>query len=162
MVDFILWYISKNDLIPNCNGMNNLEIITSQEVDSIFSKYPEDVREKMMSLRKLVIETAKETEGLTKLEETLKWGEPSFVTKKGSTIRMDWKPKSPDQYAMYFQCTSRLVETFKLLFGDKFNYEGKRALIFNLEEEPPKEELKYCIRAALMYHRVKHLPTLGI
>ncbi|MEM9545328.1 MAG: DUF1801 domain-containing protein [Bacteroidota bacterium] len=142
--------------------MNDLEIKTSSAVDSIFENYPKNVREKMSVLRNLVIETAKETEGITQLEEALKWGEPSFLTKKGSTIRMDWKSKTPDQYAMYFQCTSRLVETFKMLFGDAFNYEGKRALVFPIDKEPPREELKHCIRAALLYHSVKHLPTLGI
>ncbi len=49
-----------------------------------------------MFLRHLVLETASETEGVNKLEETLKWGEPSYLTKNGSTIRMDWKKSKPD------------------------------------------------------------------
>ena len=116
----------------------------------------------MQFLRELVIETAEETEGVTKLEETLKWGEPSFVTKKGSTLRMDWKEKSPDQYAMYFQCTSRLVDTFRLVFDHKFQYEGKRAIVFQLNQKIPETELKECIKATLIYHNVKELITLGI
>lgn len=142
--------------------MNNLQIQTNPEVELVFNNYPDLVRNKMLALRKLVIETAKEIEGITKLEETLKWGEPSYLTKTGSTIRMDWKSKKPDQYAMYFKCTTRLVETFKLIFKDKFTYEGNRAIVFRIEEKIPKEELKYCIEAALTYHKVKHLPTLGI
>jgi len=43
---------------------------------------------------------------------------------------MDWKEKKPQQYALYFKCTSRLVPTFKLLFGDRFNYEGDRAKMY--------------------------------
>lgn len=116
----------------------------------------------MLVLRALIIETAKVTEGLNTLEETLKWGEPSYVTKQGSTLRMDWKPKSPDQYAMYFQCTSRLVPTFRSIFKNMFEFEGKRAIIFKLDDDLPKEALKHCIKAALTYHKVKHLPTLGI
>jgi hypothetical protein len=54
------------------------------------------------------------------------------------------------------------VETFKRIFKNSLDFEGKRAIIFQLNEEIPKEELKYCIKAALMYHKVKHLPTLGI
>lgn len=75
---------------------------------------------------------------------------------------MDWKSKSPNQYALYFQCTSRLVETFQMVFKNTFRFEGKRAIVFSLQEEIPTEELKYCIKAALQYHKVKHLPTLGI
>ena len=88
--------------------MNDLQIQTNPEVDLVFNHYPDSVRNKMLALRKLVIETAKEIDGITELEETLKWGEPSYLTKNGSTLRMDWKSKKPDQYAMYFKCTSRL------------------------------------------------------
>ncbi len=142
--------------------MGNLKLITSPKVDAVFTNYPEYVRNKMQSLRELVIETAEETEGVHKLEETLKWGEPSFVTKDGSTLRMDWKEQTPDQYAMYFHCTSRLVDTFRLVFNHKFQYEGKRAIVFQLNQKIPKAELKECIKAALTYHKVKELITLGI
>ena len=142
--------------------MGNLKLITSPKVDAVFANYPRFVRDKMQSLRELVIETAEETEGVYKLEETLKWGEPSFVTKDGSTLRMDWKEKTPEQYAMYFHCTSRLVDTFRLVFNHKFQYEGKRAIVFQLNQKIPKAELKECIKAALTYHKVKELITLGI
>ncbi len=135
---------------------------TDPKVDQVFAGYPETVRDKMQFLRELVIETAKEIQSIDELEETLKWGEPSFVTKNGSTLRMDWKEKAPNQYAMYFQCTSRLVDTFRLVFDQKFQYEGKRAIVFQLNQKIPVEELKECIRASLTYHNVKHLMTLGI
>lgn len=142
--------------------MNKLAIKTNPQVEEVFANYPDFVRDKMQQLRDLVRTTAKETEGIDHLEETLKWGEPSFVTKHGSTLRMDWKEKTSDQYALYFQCTTRLVETFRLIFNHKFQYEGKRAIVFELNQEIPVEELKYCIRATLTYHKVKHLMTLGI
>ena len=142
--------------------MKNLEIKTNPKVELVFDNYPDLVRNKMLTLRKLIIETAKEIDEITMLEETLKWSEPSYLTKIGSTIRMDWKPKYPNQYAMYFKCTSRLVETFKLVFNNTFEFEGKRAILFQLEDEIPTEALKYCIRVALTYHKVKQLPTLGI
>ncbi|WP_422104102.1 hypothetical protein [Winogradskyella sp.] len=93
--------------------MEELQITTDPKVEVVFSNYPDTVRHKMLALRNLVIETAKETDGVKTLEETLKWGEPSFITKIGSTIRMDWKQKSPEQYAMYFQCTSRLMKRLR-------------------------------------------------
>lgn len=141
---------------------NKLEIITSPAFEEKFAEYPGKIRSKMEYLRKLVRETAEVTEGITKLEETLKWGEPSFVTKHGSTLRMDWKNKSPEQYAMYFQCSSRLVETFRTVFGKIFNYEGSRAIIFRLDQKIPTKELQVCIKTTLTCHKVKHLPTLGI
>ena len=109
-----------------------------------------------------MIETADEIEGVTDLEETLKWGGPSFVTPTGSTLRMDWKEKTPHQYAMYFQCKSRLVDTFRLVFGNTFRYEGNRAILFQINQKIPEMELKECIKACLTYHKVKNLITLGL
>ncbi|PCI33008.1 MAG: hypothetical protein COB60_08690 [Flavobacteriaceae bacterium] len=142
--------------------MKKFEIKTDPRVEIVFANYPDFVRDKMQFLRELVIETAEEIEGISKLEETLKWGEPSFLTKNGSTLRMDWKEKTPDQYAMYFKCTSRLVDTFRLVFDNKFQFEGSRSIAFQLNQKIPIEELKECIKATLTYHKVKHLMTLGI
>lgn len=62
---------------------------------------------------------------------------------------------------MYFKCTSKLVETFKVVFKDKFNFEKSRAILFNLDEKIPETELKECITMALTYHKIKQLPLLG-
>ena len=142
--------------------MTNLTINTNPDFDAKLANYPDTVRDKMQFLRDLVIETAEEISEISEIEETLKWGEPSFLTKSGSTLRMDWKQKAPDQYAMYFKCTSRLVETFKIVFGDKFNYEKNRAIVFQLDQKVPSKDLKKCIKATLMYHKVKGDINLGI
>lgn len=142
--------------------IKNLEVKTNPEIELVFDNYPEFVQNKILALRELIVQSANEMDGISYLEETLKWGEPSYLTKHGSTIRIDWKAKSPNQYAIYFKCTSRLVETFKTVFQDIFVFEGKRAIIFQLEEEIPRAALKSCIKAALRYHKIKHLPTLGI
>jgi hypothetical protein len=132
------------------------------EVAEAFNNYPEHMRQKLMVLRQLILDTASETEGVSTLEETLKWGEPSYLTKSGSTIRMDWKKSKPDQYAMYFHCKTKLVDTFKELYIDKFRFEGNRAIVFNEEDEIATNELKHCISLSLTYHRRKHLPMLGV
>ena len=142
--------------------MKDFQIISNPQVEQIFNNYPNSVRSKMLKLRELIIKTAQETERISRLEETLKWGEPGYLTKYGSTLRMDLKAKTPNKYAMYFQCTSRLVTTFRVMFKNTFNFEGERAIIFSLEEEIVEPELKLCIKAALSYHKVKHLPSLGI
>jgi hypothetical protein len=142
--------------------MEKLVRKTNPNVTEVFDRYTDPVRGKMLFLRELIIETAEETEGIDELEETLKWGEPSYRTRKGSTIRMDWKAKAPDQYALYFQCTSRLVDTFRMVFDRTFHYEGNRAIIFAINQQIPVPELKECIKAALRYHKVKDQLTLGI
>jgi len=142
--------------------MNRLQLTTHPDVAVVFDNYPEGVREKMQYLRQLVIETAEEIEDIDHLEETLKWGEPSYRTKIGSTLRMDWKEKLPLQYALYFQCTSQLVASFKMAYANMFSYEGNRAIVFAIDEPIPKIELKRCIAACLRYHKVKKIPFLGL
>lgn len=127
-----------------------------------FDQYPEDMRHRMLELRQLVIDTAEGISDIAHLEETLKWGEPSYLNKHGSTIRMDWKSKAPDQFALYFKCTSKLVPTFKEVYPDDFSYEGNRAIVFRKKQRLPKRKLKACITAALLYHKVKNESRLGI
>lgn len=141
--------------------MRKLKINQNPKVKDKFKTYPKAIKPKLTYLRDLIIETAKENENIEEIEETLKWGEPSYLVKKGSTIRIDWKAKAPDQYAMYFKCTSKLVLTFKEVFGDTFKYEKNRAILFDLNDKVPKKELKECIELALKYHYVKNKPLLG-
>lgn len=135
--------------------------IENPDVADVFDAYPARAREKLLNLRRLVLETAAETDGVDDVEETLSWGEPAYKTESGSTVRIDWKADRPDRYAMYFTCTTSLVETFEEVHGDLFQYEGNRALVFDFSEDLPEDELKHCISLALTYHRVKDLPLLG-
>ena len=127
-----------------------------------FNEYPEAIKEKLWTLRRIILEAASRIEAIEAVEETLKWGEPSYIVKGGSTIRMDWKAKKPDQYAMYFSCQTTLVETFKAIYGNTFQYEKNRAIVFPLDAVIAEEELSHCVSLALTYHKVKHLPLLGV
>lgn len=138
-----------------------MNIKQNQKVKTKFKAYPKSIKPKMDYLRDLIIETAGEIEHIEEIEETLKWGEPSYLVKKGSTVRIDWKAKAPEQYAVYFKCTSKLVPTFKKIYGDTFKYEKNRAIVFSVKEKPPKKALKSCINLALNYHSVKDKPLLG-
>ena len=90
----------------------------AEEIDSVFRAYPADIREKLYDLRHLVLETAAAIETVGPVTETLKWGEPAYLTevsKSGSTIRIGWKEASPTQYAMYLNCNTSLVDTYRTL-----------------------------------------------
>jgi hypothetical protein len=107
---------------------------------------------KMMHLRQLILDTAAATEGVGELEETLRWGEPSYLTtksKSGSIIRIN--SKAPDHYAVYFHCQTDLIERFKKLYPE-FQYDGNRSITFDGQEDVPEGELYHCISLALTYH----------
>jgi hypothetical protein len=125
-----------------------------------FETYPENISILLNNLRDLIFSVA-EQNGISDITETLKWGEPSYTSKIGSTIRFDWKVKYPDQYCMYFNCKTSLIETFKEVYGDTFSYEGNRAVIFNTGQILPLIELSHCISMSLRYKKIKHLDLLG-
>ncbi len=123
-------------------------------VQAAFDAFPGKPRRKLLQLRRLILATAAKSATAGSLTETLKWGEPSYLTeqtKSGSTIRIGWKAASPDTYAMYLNCQTTLVDTYRTLFPE-LAYEGNRAVVFNVDEPLPTDAAKACIELALHYH----------
>ena len=139
-----------------------MEFIISEKVTQQIEGYPPEASQRLFQLRELIKKTANRAEGVQKLQETTKWGEPSYVTPTGSTVRMDWKERTPDKYYLYFICTTELVSTFRLIFGDELTFEGNRAIVMELKEPLPEAPLEQCLHLALTYHKIKHLPMLGV
>jgi hypothetical protein len=142
--------------------VNDTNIPIPEAVAAVMNTYPENIKSKLLFLRELIYDTAAGLEGVGEIEETLKWGEPSYLTpqsKSGSTIRIAWKESQKDQYSIYFKCTANLVPAFREKFSDKFSYGGNRSIDFKLEDDIPVEELKQCIALALTYHLNKKLET---
>lgn len=129
----------------------------SADVQRVFENYDEVMREKLLFLRQLILETAVETEGVGELEETLKWGQPSYLTPSGSgsTIRIDQVKGQTGQYAMYLNCRTSLIESYRQIYPETFRFEGTRAIIFDVSDDLPVEVVKDCIALALTYHRHK-------
>ena len=126
-------------------------------VDAVFSAYPGSVRSKLKALRRLIFDTARTTSGVGALEETLKWGQPSYLTtesKSGSTIRIDQVKAEAGRYAVYFHCQTDLVETFRELYPE-LRYSGNRAILLDAGEKLPEQALRHCVALALTYHARK-------
>ena len=122
--------------------------------------YPADAKNSLLAIRSLIYLVAKQDK-LGPIEECLKWGEPSYIIKTGSTIRIDWKEKTADYCGIYFNCQSKLIETFKQLYPNEFEYQGNRAILLPINKQINEVPLKDCISKALNYHKIKHLPLLG-
>jgi hypothetical protein len=128
------------------------------KVAAIFDAYPPATRTKLLALRKLILDTARETEGVGAIEETLKWGQPSYLTpetKSGTTVRIGAAKDGSGRSAIYVHCQTNLVETFRALYPDKLKFEGNRAIVFDAKDDIPAAEVRHCIAMALTYHRNK-------
>ena len=133
-------------------------------VDAVFGTYPKPLKAKLLALRRLIFDTARTTKGVGRLEETLKWGQPSYLTpetKSGSTIRIDQVKPTTNRYAVYFHCQTDLVETFRELYPTEFSYGGNRSILLNAEDEIPEQALRHCVALALTYHLNKRKPARG-
>ena len=127
-------------------------------VDAVFNAYPKALRTKLLVLRRLIFETARTTKGVGALQETLKWGQPSYLTpetKSGSTIRIDRVKSAAGQYAVYFHCQTGLVETFRALYPTELSFGGNRSILLNAKEALPRAALRHCVELALTYHLSK-------
>lgn len=131
-------------------------------VEAVFSASPAPVKKRLLALRRMIFEVAASTQGVGALQETLKWGAPAYLTsasKSGSTIRIAPRPGRPTQYALYVNCQTTLVDTWRTLFPNEFSYEGNRAIVLDVKDALPSDALQFCIAMALTYHRNKRRPA---
>ena len=131
-----------------------------KNVKTRFDQYPDSARHQLSSLRSLIFQTAENLQSGA-VEESLKWGEPSYSAKAGSPIRIGWKPDTPHNYYLFFNCNTKLVDTFRVLYGDVLAFQGNRAIVLNLSAVLPEPALRHCIELALTYKKRRHLLLLG-
>lgn len=127
------------------------------EVTAVFESYPDHIRQQLLLLRQLILDTAAATPGVGEIVETLKWGQPSYLTvkpKSGTTIRIDAYNVQKQQVGVYVSCQTSLIDSYRQIYP-ALTYEGKRAIILNTADELPIEPLRHCIELALTYHRNK-------
>ena len=132
-------------------------------VAAVFSAYPKPLQTRLLALRRLILDTARVTKGVGALQETLKWGQPSYLTtetKSGSTVRIDQVKAVPNQVAIYFHCQTDLVATFRELYPE-LRYGGNRSILLSARDKLPEAELRHCVGLALTYHLKKRTGPSG-
>ncbi|MGB3338442.1 MAG: DUF1801 domain-containing protein [Devosia sp.] len=124
-------------------------------VAAVFDAYPTLLRDRLLRLRSLIRETAEATDGVGPLEETLKWGEVSYLTSasgSGTTVRLG-RDKVSGRPAIYVNCQTDLLSRYRTLYPDAFGYDGDRGVVIG--EAPNEPALKHMIALALTYHASK-------
>ncbi|XYK81047.1 MAG: DUF1801 domain-containing protein [Labrenzia sp.] len=124
---------------------------------SLIEREPPQIRDGLLELRRLILETAVETDGAGKIVETLKWGQPSYLTEKpksGTTIRIARDGSELGDIALYVSCSTSLVSEWRGLFPD-LAFGGDRSLHLSLAKPLPLPELRQMIGMALTYHSRK-------
>ena len=100
-----------------------------RDVVAAFETCPEPARASALQLRDLIFETAADMPEVGPLTETLKWGQPAYLTRKGTTIRLG-VPKQA-QFGLFVHCQTRLISEFSQTFPGTDRIEGTRAVLFD-------------------------------
>ncbi|MDP4985494.1 DUF1801 domain-containing protein [Pseudoalteromonas tunicata] len=132
----------------------------NEKVTEKFLSYPAPAQTQLLLLHELIHELCRE-HNLGVITESLKWGEASYSVSGGSSIRLDFKPKTPDHFYLFFNCKTQLVSTFKELYQQELTFIGNRAIMLNINEPIPIKPIRHCLLLALQYKKLKHLPLLG-
>lgn len=123
-------------------------------IQKVIASYPGPIGDALLHLRRLILETAEQTKGAGEVEETLKWGQPSFLTvrpKTGTTIRIDRDTSGKGDIALFVSCQSSLVSEWRALYPHLI-FGGDRSVHFKLGSALPENELRHMISMALTYH----------
>ena len=123
-----------------------------KDVAAVFATYPAGARALLLEAREQIAESASACDA-GPVTETLKWGQPAYLTEttgSGTTIRLGLDKDVP---AIFFHCQTTLVEGFRADFPEEFAYAGNRAL--HLREGFDRDALGLCLARALTYHQTK-------
>ena len=126
--------------------------MTGQNADGNLSFHEGAALENLRPLRRLIHDTAAATQGVGALEESLKWGEPSYSPLKkgiGSSVRL--APRKDGKVSVNFICHTGLVARFRELYPDALTFEGNRTIVIDPLAPLPEAELRHCVALALTY-----------
>ncbi len=124
-------------------------------IEAAFRGFSDELRDDFLSLREMIFDVANETDGIDGLEESLKWGQPSYRPKArfGTAVRLGiGKTGGP---ALLTHCQTRVLHDFRTAFPDSFHYDGNRGLELTDATKGKHEELRLFIRSALTYRQDK-------
>ena len=130
------------------------------EVEAVLAAAPEPARAELLRLRALIESVADGLPNVAPLSASLKWGEPSFAPGRagvGSSVRL--AAQRDGRVAMHFICHTGLVDRFRELYPQTFEFAGNRSILIEPGSRVDQAALSHCIAMALTYHADKRRPA---
>ncbi|MCR9079043.1 MAG: DUF1801 domain-containing protein [Hyphomonadaceae bacterium] len=127
------------------------------DVAAALDACPRAARASAAALRALIFETAASLPEVGPLTETLKWGQPAYLTaqsKSGTTIRLGWDADG-GAIRLFVHCQTSLVDAWRQRYGDELTFVGNREISIPTDTDLPRAPLQHCIAMALTYHSRK-------
>jgi hypothetical protein len=122
-------------------------------VDGVFDAYPKPVKAKLLALRRLILDTAKATQGVGELEEPSNGAAELSHGREQERQHGSYRPGEsrgrPDRGL--FSLPDQSGRDVRELYPE-LNYSGNRAILLDAADGLPDAELRYCVGLALTYH----------
>ncbi len=124
---------------------------------NLITTWSEEASAALWECRALFHQIAEETE-VGRLDETLKWGQPSWRPIKprtGSTLRAGWDAARPDQLSLFVDCKTDLAARMRDNYPDLPANDGQRQLGISLGAPLPKQAIMHLAQMTFTYHLAK-------
>lgn len=124
----------------------------SQRVEEAYNLSDTIAREGLLLLRDMIFETAQGRPEIGSIEETLRWGQPAYLTpqtKAGTTLRLGVSKFA--RFALFVHCQSRLIPEYLSAYPMWDRVDGTRAVLFDHATEIDPLRHGWLIEQALTY-----------
>ncbi len=116
------------------------------EVNAAFEAIDPAPRRVLLAVRDLILNEA----GDVPVEEALRWGQPAYLTKKGTTIRLGVSKAGLP--SVFTHCQSSVMSDVQAVAGEGLIWDGNRGVSWRVEDDLPEAVLRILARRALRYH----------
>lgn len=126
----------------------------SAQVQTAFQVPDPLAREGLLALRNLILDTAQSLPQIGEIEESLRWGQPAYLTsqtKSGTTIRVGLSKQA--RFALFVHCQTTVISEFEQSFPGWDLIDGNRAVLFDRKRDIEPFRHGWLIRRAFTYHR---------
>ena len=107
----------------------------------------------LQEIRTRIYELAAMNDQVGSIEESLKWGQPSYATvkpKSGTPIRLDVFDEQ--HIAIFVSCQSNLIARLREIYGYDLEFSKNRAIVLAKDKPLNFTVLDDCLMRALTYH----------
>ncbi len=121
----------------------------SHKIRDVFMRVPDPARSGMLYLRDKLYEIAKTIPATKGLDESLKWGQPSYVPKSGigTPLRLG---QTDEGFGLFVHCQTTVISEFASLTSN-VNIDGNRGVLFTSMDEVKGSNLEPMICHAMTY-----------
>jgi hypothetical protein len=118
-------------------------------IAAAFNLADDQARMGLLKLRDLILETAETLPDIGPVGEALRWGQPSYISRKGTPLRLG-VPKSA-RFGLFVHCQSRVIPNYIERYPAWDRIDGTRAVLFDRPDQIEPLRHGWLIRHALTY-----------